>query len=38
MYKAEVDLYAFIKRFIEQAKTPETRIFVVYLHFRRAHI
>ena len=31
MYKAEVDLYAFIKRFIEPARTPETFIFVVYL-------
>ena len=38
MYKAEVDLYAFIERFIEPARTPETLIFVVYLNFRRAHI
>ena len=38
MYKAEVDLYAFIKRFIEPARTPETLIFVVYLRFRPARV
>ena len=38
MYKAEVDLNAFIKRFIEPARTPETLIFVVYLRFRPARV
>ena len=38
MYKAQVDLYAFIKRFTEPARTPETFIFVVYLRFRPARV
>ena len=38
MYTAQVDLYAFIKRFTEPASTPETLIFVVYLRFRPARV
>ena len=38
MYTAQVDLYAFIKRFTEPARTPETLIFVVYLRFRPARV
>ena len=38
MYTTQVDLYAFIKRFTEPARTPETLIFVVYLRFRPARV
>ena len=38
MYTTQVDLYAFIKRFTEPARTPETLTFVVYLRFRPARV